>query len=155
MSKNEHCLATERITSSGVYTVVPMTAIGNTKSWSILPPASDPSTRSHEIQAFVRLEQQTAKYQSNVRLNNFQDIGRCKALGCQMWPPFLLRSFLSGDRRCFTSFSSSASHFMTIFPNAYSLSCWRASICMFGFSLCLCCRFIRSQRGDSHDLWYY
>ena len=29
-------------------------------------------------------------------------------------------------RRCFTSSSSSGSHFMTVGPHAYSLPCWRA-----------------------------
>ena len=59
----------------------------------------------------------------------------------------------------FTSFSSSGSHFMMIFPHEYSLPCWRAmlqcrSACLVSV-LCTSCRFIRSQRGDFRDLLYY
>ena len=50
-------------------------------------------------------------------------------------------------RRCFTSFSSTGSHFMTIGPHEYSLPCWRAILHCRSACLVPVCAFAADSYG--------
>ena len=50
-------------------------------------------------------------------------------------------------RRCFTSFSSTGSHFMTIGPHEYSLPCWRAILPCRSACLVPVCAFAADSYG--------
>ena len=56
-------------------------------------------------------------------------------------------AFFSDDSRCFTSFSSSGGHFMTIGPHEYSLPCWRAILQCRSACLVSVCAFAADSYG--------